>query len=163
MTPPQRTVVVGVIVPSPESIPVVTVHRRCRVNLAHTVFAVFMVTVQVAPFALSQPPHDLNSYSSDCVIEPVAVMVTTVPAVKLLSQSTAPPPVVQATLPPVPAVAFSEYVVGGGGGGATLRAKPAVSLYVPAVPVAEPTVGVHAPVPLQPFVQLDGLDVQPVK
>lgn len=126
---PQRTVVVGVIVPSPPSITVVTVHRRCRVNLAHTVFAAFMVTVQVAPLALSQPPHDLNSYSSDCVREPVAVMVTTVPAVKLATQLTAtvPPPVVQATLPPVPAVAFSEYVVGGGGGGGGRRTKLAVT------------------------------------
>ena len=125
---PQRTVVVGVIVPWPETIPVVTVHRRYRVNLAHTVFAAFMVMVQVAPFALSQPPHDLNTYSSVCVLEPVAVTVTTVPAVKLPMQLTAnvPPPVEQVTLPPVRAVAFSWYLVGGGGT-TTLRANLAVT------------------------------------
>ena len=51
----------------------------------------------------------------------------------------------------------------GVGGGVGISAKLAVSVYVPAVPVAEPTVGVHAPVPLQPPVQLDGLELQPVK
>lgn len=132
-------------------------------NLAHTVFATFMVMVQVAPFALSQPPHDRNTYSSVCVVEPVAVTVTTVPAVKLSSQltTTVPPPVKQSTRPPVPAVAFSWYLVGGGGT-TILRAKLAVSVNDRVAPVAEPTVGVHVPVPLQPLVQPE-LELQPVK
>ena len=66
------------------------------------------------------------------------------------------------TLPPLPARTVNVHC-GVGGGTTTLRVKLAVSVYVPAVPVAEPTVGVHAPVPLQPPVQLRGPDVQPVK
>ena len=66
------------------------------------------------------------------------------------------------TLPPLPARTVSVHC-GVGGGTTTLGAKLAVSVYVPAVPVAEPTVGVHAPVPLHPPVQPDGLERQPVK
>ena len=50
----------------------------------------------------------------------------------------------------------------GGGGTTILRAKLAVSVYAPGAPVAEPTVGVQVPVPLQPLVQPE-LELQPVK
>ena len=56
-------------------------------------------------------------------------------------------------LPPVRASTLSVHC----------GAKVAVSVNACVVPSAEPTVGVHAPVPLQPFVQPGGLDVQPVK
>lgn len=112
-----------------------TVHKRyvTGVKLARTVFAELIVTVHVRSFVLSHPVQEPKEKSVASVDElGVALMVTTVPAVNLPVQLTAtvPPPVKQSTLPPVPAVAFSRYVVGCGGGCGgvtTLRVKLAVT------------------------------------
>ena len=97
------------------------------------------VVVVVVGAPAHTPPH-----SETCLPAlGVAVMLSSFPHA----------PVDVPTLPPAPALPSRRHQ----------GLKPAVSVYVPGASVVEPTVGAHAPVPLHPPVQPDGLAVQPVK